>query len=82
MLPESSKKIKTFSKRDVVNATDEQKEKLGKAKRRRAIVAESTSSSENEETKTKKQTRDENVRTPELAFDYEEEALPSTKIVK
>ena len=78
ILPESSQKIMTFPKRDVVNATKGQKEQLGKTKRERAIVSELTSSSENEEQAKTRKKQKEKARTPELAFDYEEETRSST----
>ena len=79
MLPDSSSTPKIPSKRGVAIATNEQEENIEKKVRARAVVSETTSWSENEEpTKTGRLTKKKgNQQSPEIAFDFEEEARPS-----
>ena len=90
VLPEGAKQGKVFSKRDVVQASKEQKKKFKKAGKR-AIIEDSSSSSESEGTtkrKGKKAKQEkasprglsvkwEKLPTQDLAFDLETEKQPS-----
>ena len=67
--------VKTFSKSDIVCASASQKAKFKNTSKRRAILSESTSTSEREEP-VRKQTKKEPAKTPELAFDLENEQRP------
>ena len=80
ILPESTELVKSFSKRDIASANSAQKEKIKKtARRKRAILAESTSHSETDEPKKKNmpKKKKEEKQTPELAFDLEAEPRPT-----
>ena len=80
ILFESTQLVKTSSKRDIASANSTQNEKIIKtARRKRDILAESTSNSETDEPKKKNMPKKKKVKkqTPELAFDLEAEPRPT-----
>ena len=68
--------VKTLSKRDIACASASQKAKFKNTSKRRAILSESTSTTEGEEP-LRKQKKKETARTPELAFELENEQRPN-----
>ena len=68
--------MKTSSKRDIECASASQKAKYKNTSKRRAILSESTSAGEGEEP-VRKQKKKETARTPELAFNLENEQRPN-----
>ena len=78
ILPDLTQPGKIFSKRDIASADSTQKEKIKKtARRKRAILSESTSNSETDEPQKKKmpKKKGEKKQTPE--FDLEAEPRPT-----
>ena len=76
ILPEKSKSVKTFSKRDLACASSSQKDNFKNTSKRQSILSESTSTSEGEEP-VRKQKKNETARNPELAIDLENEQRPN-----
>ena len=77
ILPEKSKSVKTFSKRDLACASSSQKDNFKNTSKRQSILSESTSTSEGEEPVRKQKKKNETARNPELAIDLENEIRPN-----
>ena len=74
ILPEASKNVKMYSKRDIAKLSKEQRKIIGTQKRNRAVL--DTSSNDEEPTKEENTKKKTNQKIQEIAFDIENEQRP------